>query len=70
MSSILKVAAVVLIATFCHALVAVAHPGHGVPGQGFELVHYMTAPVHVLGMFVRVALVVGTAFVLRRLLAR
>jgi hydrogenase/urease accessory protein HupE len=38
---------------------AAAHPGHGEPGQGFTLVHYLTEPIHVLA-FVVVA-VLGAA---------
>jgi hydrogenase/urease accessory protein HupE len=43
---------------------AVVHPGHGKPWDGFSLVHYLTEPVHLLGV---VALVlVATAFLRRR----
>lgn len=44
---------VVLIVFACLTLLASAasaHPGHGRPGEGTSLLHYLTEPVHVVGI--------------------
>jgi hypothetical protein len=46
---------------------AVAHPGHGQPGHGYTLVHYLTEPFHVIvGLSVIGAIVAGFALLRKR----
>ncbi|MBU0740754.1 hypothetical protein KKG45_06750 [bacterium] len=54
------------LATFLMASGAGAHPGHGEPGHGFSLVHYLTEPVHVFSALVLAVLVVVAARVVVR----
>jgi hypothetical protein len=41
------------------------HPGHGRTGDGFDLIHYLTEPIHLLGG-VALALVAAIAIALLR----
>lgn len=43
-----------------------AHPGHGEPGQGSSLAHYLTEPVHVLAALASVLFVLAAARSLRQ----
>ncbi len=59
--------ALIAIASLGTPPAAVVHPGHGKPGDGFSLVHYLTEPVHLLGVVALVLVVVlATAFLRRR----
>lgn len=45
---------------------ALAHPGHGVPGEGYSLLHYLTEPVHVASGLAALVLAIATTSFLRR----
>jgi len=45
---------------------AFGHEGHGAPGQGHTVQHYLLEPAHLPVVMVAVALVTATAFALGR----
>lgn len=45
---------------------AFVHEGHGRPGEGHSLAHYLTEPVHVIAIVAVVAAITAFAFYVRR----
>lgn len=45
---------------------AFVHEGHGRPGEGHSLAHYLTEPVHVIAMVAVVAAITALVFHVRR----
>ncbi len=58
--------ALIAIATNLVSRAAGAHPGHGDPGQGLSLAHYLTEPIHVLGALAVIGLLLASARVLHQ----
>lgn len=52
--------------TLSFASSAVAHPGHGDPGQAWSLAHYLGEPLHVVSALVVLVAAGGAAALLRR----
>jgi hypothetical protein len=58
-------AAVVAITALTVSSPASAHPGHGLGGGSYSLLHYVTEPLHLLGGLVVVAAFASGAALLR-----
>jgi len=64
-----KIISVVLLA--CGpTLTAMAHEGHGTPGQGHTVEHHLLEPVHIPAVILAIAIVLLGAFFLARIVSR
>jgi type IV secretory pathway VirB2 component (pilin) len=58
--------ALLVLTTFLLAVAAAAHPGHGASDQAQSLLHYLTEPIHVIGVLAVAFVVISGAGFLRR----